>query len=191
MSNHLGTYFRDQRIQQGLSLGTLARTVGYRNVSKGSNKIVRFEREGAVTEELLVRLAEALGIDFDTVQRLIDEDRQERQREWEEWVSQPVPMELIAKIIPAVYARVPLPETVTTPEQGEVFACQYAKEHRRQVCLAVSRRLSIWIDKEGAVYARTEATPDSPNVPFMRLRGSGRRFLFGFGEGADPPKALL
>jgi len=94
-------------------------------------------------------------------------------------------MELIAKIIPAVYARVPLPAEITTPEQAEAFACAYAREHKRQVCLAVSRRLSNWIDKEGVVYARTEAKPDSPNTPFMRLRGSGRAFLFGFGEGGE------
>jgi transcriptional regulator with XRE-family HTH domain len=185
MSNYLGSYFREQRLQQGLSLGQLARLIGYCNVSKGANKIVSFEREGVISEELLARLAEALAIDFATVETLIDQDRQEYLQEWEMWVIEPVPMQLIAKIIPAVYARVQLPETVTTREQGEAFACAYAKEHRRQVCLAVSRRLSIWIDKEGQVYARTEARPDSPNVPFMRLRGSGRRFWFGFGWGGE------
>jgi len=183
MSNDLGSYFREQRGKLGLSLGQLARMVGYRNVSKGANKIVRFEREGTVTEELLARLAEALQIDFATVERLIDQDRQEYLREWEAWVSQPVPMALIAKLIPAVYARVPLPAEITTHEQAEAFACAYAKVHNRQVCLAVSRRLSIWIDKEGVVYARTGAKPDSPNTPFMRLRGSGKGFLFGFGGG--------
>jgi transcriptional regulator with XRE-family HTH domain len=184
MSNHLGNYFREQRIQQGHSLGQLARMAGYKNASKGANKIVLFERQGEITEELLARLAEALHIDLPTVERLIDQDRSEYLRAREQWVSQPVPMQLIAKLIPAVYARVPLPETVTTPEQAEAFACEYAREHHRQVCLAVSRRLSVWIDKEGKVYARTEATPDSPNTPFMRLRGSGKGFLFGFGTSA-------
>jgi transcriptional regulator with XRE-family HTH domain len=178
MSNYLGSYFREQRLQQGLSLGALARLVGYRNVSKGANKIVRFEREGVVTEELLASLAEALHIDLPTVERLIDQDRSEYLRAWEAWVSQPVPMELIAKIIPAIYARVPLPETVTTPEQAESFACTYAKDHRRQVCLVVSRRLSVWIDNEGRVYASTEARPGEPNMPFMQVQG--RRFLLNW-----------
>jgi len=182
MTNRLGSYFRDQRIKQGLSLGQLARFVGYRNVSKGSNKIVRFEREGIITEELLARLAETLGVDFPVVESLIEQDRAERLREWEAWVSQPVPMRLIEKYMPAVYGTVPIPETVTTPEQAEAFACSYAKEHRHQVCLAVSRRLSIWIDNEGQVYARTEARPDCSNVPYMRLKGSSRRFLFEFGN---------
>jgi transcriptional regulator with XRE-family HTH domain len=179
MSNHLGSYFRDQRIEQGLSLGQLARLVGYRNVSKGADKIVRLERQGQVTEELLARLAETLRIDLPTVEDLIDRDHQERLREWEAWVSQPVPMRLIVKYIPGVYGTVQLPEEITTPEQAEAFACAYAKEYRRQVCLAVSRRLSIWIDREGQVYARTEATPGCPNTPLMRLRGTGRTFLFG------------
>jgi transcriptional regulator with XRE-family HTH domain len=182
MSSKLGSYFRDQRIQRGLSLGQLARMIGYHNASKGSNKIVRFEREGVISEELLARLAEALHIDLPTVEELIEQDRQERLREWEAWVGQVVPMQLIVKYMPAVYGTVPIPEAVATPEQAEAFACAYAKEHRRQVCLAVSRRLSVWIDKKGQVYARTEARPDCPNVPFMRLKGSGRTFLFGFGK---------
>jgi hypothetical protein len=175
--SHLGTYFRDQRFQQGLSLGQLARLVGYRNVSKGSNKIVRLEREGVVTDELLARLAEAMHIEFGTVEQLIEQDRQEYQRAWERWVNEPVPMQVIVKYIPAVYGKVALPESVTTPEQAEAFACAYAREHKRQVCLAVSRRLSIWIDKEGIVYARTEAKPFQPNMPFMEIKG--RRFLLG------------
>jgi len=51
MTNNLGAYFREQRLQQGLTLGELARRVGYRNVTKGSNKIIHFEREGVVTED--------------------------------------------------------------------------------------------------------------------------------------------
>ncbi len=182
MANHLGNHFHEQRLGQGLTLGHLARLVGYRNISKGANKIVRFEREGEVTEILLTALTEALHIDQDTVRRLIEQDRQEWLREWEQWVSQPVPMQLIVRYLPAVYGRVPLPEVVRTAEQAEAFACTYARQHGRRVCLAVSRRLSIWINNDGVVEARTEATPDDPNAPFMRLKGSGKRFLMDFGE---------
>jgi hypothetical protein len=42
----------------------------------------------------------------------------------------------------------------------------------RNVCLALSRRHPVWIDAQGQVSGRTEATPDDPNVPFMRLKGS-------------------
>jgi transcriptional regulator with XRE-family HTH domain len=181
VSNHLGDYFKEQRDKRGLSLGQLARLLGYRNVSKGSNRIARLEREGAASEDLLLHLAEALGIDLATVERLLERDRQERLREWEEWVNEPVPMRLIVRYLPAVYGRVALPEGVTTPEQAEKFARAYARQHGRRVCLALSRRLSVWINKEGRVEARTEATPDAPNTPYMRLRGSGQRFLLNFG----------
>jgi transcriptional regulator with XRE-family HTH domain len=169
VANNLGTYFRERRQQRGLSLGQLARLVGYENVSKGCNRITRFERQGAVTEGLLLQLAEALGIDRPTVEDLLEEDRQERLRDWEEWVNGPVPMRLIVRFAAAVYGTASLPEGVTTPEQAERYACAYAREHGRRVCLAVSRRLSVWIDREGRVEARTEATPDAPNAPFMRV----------------------
>jgi transcriptional regulator with XRE-family HTH domain len=179
VSNHLGAYFREQRLQQGLTLGDLAQRAGYSNVSKGCNKIGRFELEGTITEELLVRLAEALHIDFATVERLVDQDRQE----WEKWASEPVPMQLVARILPAVYSQVPLPADVTTQEQAEAFAREFAKQHGWRCCLVVSRRLSVWIGKGGEIEARTEARPGEPDSPGMTLRGSRRPFLFGFGEG--------
>jgi transcriptional regulator with XRE-family HTH domain len=187
MTNHLGTYFRERRQQRGLSLGQLARLLGCRNVSKGSNRIARL-RQGAVKEGLLLHLAEALGIDLPTVEGLLEQDHQERLRGWEEWVSQPVPMRLIVRYLPAVYGRVALPEGATTPEEAEQFACDYARRPGRRVCLAVSRRLSVWINKDGRVAARTEATPDGPNVPYMGFKRSAKKFLFGFEErGASAP----
>ncbi len=91
-------------------------------------------------------------------------------------------MQLIVKYVPAVYGRVALPEGMETPEQVEAFACRYAKQHSRKVCLALSRRHSVGIDEAGKVYARTEATPDDPNVPFMKLRGSRKMFVMKFEE---------
>jgi transcriptional regulator with XRE-family HTH domain len=185
--NHLGNFFQDQRISSGLSLTQLAGTVGYLNLSKGANRIARFEREGRVTEDLLAGLAQALGIDLQTVKTLIDQDRQDYHLAWEDWVSQPMPMQMIVRFMAAVYGTVPLSEEITTPGQAEAFASEYAKKHGRKVCLAVSRRLSIWIDKDGQVYARTEATPDDLNVPIMRMRGIGRNFLLGL-TGIDQRK---
>jgi hypothetical protein len=183
--NNLGQFFNEKRVSQGLSLGRLARLVGYRNVSKGANRISRFEHEGTVTEDLLAALVDALGIDLQTVEALIEQDRQEHLRAWEAWVSEPVPMRLIVKYLPAVYGTVPLPQEIRTPEQAEAFACGYAKQHGQKVCLALSRRHSVWIDEDGQVYARTEATPDDPNVPFMRLKGNKTTFLMRFGECQD------
>jgi len=177
MSNHLGNYFRDRRSKHGYSLGQLARLAGYKNVSKGANKIARFEAAGVVKEELLAALADVLGIDLEQIEQLAEQDRQERLRAWESWVSQPVAMQLIVRLMPAVYARKPLPEEINTHEEAEAFACEYARENHFRVCLVLSRRHSVWVDAKGQVYARTEATPDQPNVPFMKLQGNIRTFL--------------
>jgi transcriptional regulator with XRE-family HTH domain len=71
MTTHLAAYFHDRRNERGLTLAQLAMIVGYRNIRKGANKIARFERQGRVTEELLAMLAEALEIDFPTVEALV------------------------------------------------------------------------------------------------------------------------
>jgi transcriptional regulator with XRE-family HTH domain len=181
MQNNLGRYFHAQRIDRGLTIGQLARMVGYRNVSKGANRIACLERGGSVDEGLLVNLADALGIDLPTVKELIEQDRQEYLRDWEKWVNEPVPMQLIVRYMAAFYGNKALPEDVKTPEDAEKYARDYAKNHGLRVCLAVSRRLSIWISKEGEVEARTEATPDDSNVPFMRVKGDKRTFLMGLG----------
>jgi hypothetical protein len=89
---------------------------------------------------------------------------------------------LIVRYLAAVYGTVPLPEEIAKHEQAEAFASEYAKQNGRRVCLALSRRHSVWIDAQGQVYARTEARPDQPNTPFMRLRGSKTKFLMRFGE---------
>jgi hypothetical protein len=129
-----------------------------------------------------VALAEALGIDWLVVLDLMERDRQAYLAEWEAWANQPVPMELIARIMPAVYSKVPLPAEVTAQEAAEAYAREFAQQHRWRCCLVVSRRLSVWIGRHGEIEARTEAQPGEPNAPGMTLKASKRPFLFGFGE---------
>jgi hypothetical protein len=135
--------------------------------------------------ELLARLTDALHIELSTVERLIEQERTEHLAAWEQWASQPVPISLVAKIMPAIYVDVPLPHDVTTEVDAISFATAYAKQHSRQVWLALSRRVTVWINKQGEVEGRTQATPDGANVPFMRLRGSSKTFLFRFGKGGQ------
>jgi hypothetical protein len=84
-------------------------------------------------------------------------------------------MYLVVRLMAAIYVRKGLPAEVTTPEQAEAWPCGFAHRHRCWVCLVVSRRLSIWIDGQGEIEARTEAVPGQPNMPFIEVRG--RRFL--------------
>ena len=171
----LGVFIRAERLRDGLTLGQLARLVGYRNLSKGARRLACLEHTGTAMPVLLVNVAEALALDWTTVERLAEEDRQERLREWERWVSEPVPMYLVVRLMAAIYVRKGLPAEVTTPEQAEAWACGFAHRHRCRVCLVLSRRWSVWIDADGQIQARTEARPGEPNMPFMQVQG--RRFL--------------
>jgi transcriptional regulator with XRE-family HTH domain len=177
---NLSSHFKAQRLARSLNLGDLARLVGYRNIGKGMNRILRFEREDIVKEDLLLKIAGALGIDWATVEQLADQDRQEHIQAWNKWADEPVPMELVIRLMPAIYSPRPLPAEITTPEAAEVFACDLARQLHKKICLVVSRRKSVWINEDGIVENRTEASPfRGPNMPWMQIKG-GRRFLFDF-----------
>jgi len=72
--SHLGQFFRRRRAERGLGLGDLARLLGYRNVSKGANRIRAFEGGGEVHPVLLGNLADLLEIGPDEIGRLVAED---------------------------------------------------------------------------------------------------------------------
>jgi transcriptional regulator with XRE-family HTH domain len=177
MMSKLGDFLRAERLKQGLSLGQLARLVGYRNLNKGARRILALERTGTGKVDLVVNVAEALDLQWTTIERLAEEDHRERLLAWEAWVSEPVPMCLVVRLMAAVYSRMALPAWVTTPVEAEAWACEFARQHGCRVCLMLSRRQSVWIDAQGEVEARTEATPGCPNMPFMEVKG--RRFLLG------------
>ena len=73
--NKLGEYLRDNRVKQGLTLGQLARMVGYRNINKGERRITALERTGKGKADLLVNVASALNLDWEMVLDLAEEDQ--------------------------------------------------------------------------------------------------------------------
>lgn len=174
MQTRVGEFIRAERCKRGLSLGAMARLVGYRNVSKGSRRISFLEGTGLAKSDLLVNVAEALNLDWTEVERLVEQDHLERLHAWEAWANEPVPMCLVIRLMAAVYTRKVLPAEITA-DDAEALACRFARKHRLRVCLVLSRRLSVWIDGSGQVTARTEARPGQANVPYMEVKR--RRFL--------------
>ncbi len=174
MESRVGEFIRLQRCKRGLSRGALARLIGYCNVSKGSRRLACLENTGMAKPDLLVNIAEALDLDWTVVERLMEADHMERLHAWEAWASEPVPICLVIRVMSAVYTRKVLPTDITA-DDAETLACRFARKHRLRVCLVLSRRHSVWVDAYGHVEARTEATPDAPNVPYMEVKG--RRFL--------------
>jgi hypothetical protein len=82
MMSKLAAFIQAERLKRGLSLGKLARMVGYRNIAKGARRIIALERTGMAKPDLLVNVAEALDLDWTVVERLVEEDHQERLRKW-------------------------------------------------------------------------------------------------------------
>lgn len=180
MKSHLAQYFSMVRRNQGISLAQLARYCGYRNVSKGSRRIDQFEKFGQIHEDLLVKLAAALGINQETIARLVEEDRREYLAEWEQWVNTPIKPSVILGHIGGFSWSEPLPENVAR-EAAEEYAATVAKEKGRPICLVLSRRVSIWFDAEGNRTSVQEAKPGDINVPYLRF--GRRKATFDLGTG--------
>lgn len=177
MSNRLGKHFKSVRLDHGFSLGELARLAGYRNACKGSNRISRFEQDGTIKENLLMKLAEALSIEWLTVEELIEQDRRQFLKEWNEWANEPIKPHVVVRLLAAVYWRHELSEGISSVEEAEDAGSAVARKWKRRCCLTLSRRISVWFDEQGFVESRTEAAPGLPNEPFMKLGRRNKTFL--------------
>lgn len=180
--SHLGEFFRNRRFEKGLSLGQVARLLGYQNVTKGCNRIQAFEGGGKVNTELLGKLAEVLEVGPDEIKREAFKDYQA----WLAWANEAIRPYLVVRLLAAVYQRVKLPDDALEPEAAEAFAADVARQRKFKVCLVLSRRVSVWYDAEGREYGRTEATPELPCEPFMMIGGRKVQFDFGGGLGLRP-----
>src|SRR5687767_12756698 len=110
--SHLSRFFHSVRLAKGLSLGQLARLIGYRNISKGANRIRAFENSGAVHPDLFGKLASALEIDQTTIERLANEDR----RDWNEWANEPIKSYLVIRLMAAIYVTRNVPAEIGSAE---------------------------------------------------------------------------
>jgi hypothetical protein len=177
MNKHLRIFFRQQRELKGIRLGPLAEMIGCKDHNKGARLILQFEREGIASDDLLQKLITALQIDQEDMIQATQKDK----AEWEAWVSEPVPMKLILRPIPAVNLLHTMPPEIETREEAEKYAQNYAKEKGFRVCLVLSRRESVWIGEDGEITGRTFAKPGMPNMPYTTLGGQ-RRFVFRVSE---------
>ena len=171
MESKLANHFRHARLEKGHNLAQLARLVGYKNVAKGANRINAFERGGSVHADLRSKLAEVLGIDQQTVDRLMEEDRRQFFAEWNAWASEPIRPYLIVRLMAAVYSPHNLPEEIQSVEEAEAYAANVARTRHLRCCLVLSRRISVWIEADGSISGATEAVPGEANTPAMRLGG--------------------
>jgi len=75
MTNCIGSYLRQQRLDQNLTLRDLAQQLGYKNLQKGMNRIKALEERGRLSRDLLPRIIQALQLDPDKIEALRQRQR--------------------------------------------------------------------------------------------------------------------
>jgi hypothetical protein len=178
MNNHLGRHLKTRREELGLGRGQLARSLGYTNISKGCRRILDAEEGRTCTAEFLARLTHALGIEPRVVQGWIDRDRREFVEAWERWADEPVPIRVVARLIPGVFGTIELPPDATTREEAVAFAEEKARRLGKKVFVLLSRRETLCIDEGGVNKGSVFSTPGQDAAPGMRL--GSKRFLHPF-----------
>jgi len=178
MQTRTGTYLATQRQAKHLTLGQLARAVGYGNVEKGSRRIQQLEREGRTIDGLLEKICVVLDLDPAHVWSLVEQDRLEFEEAWRAWVNEPVEPRLRVRLIPAVWGRAKLP--AGSSREGAVqYARSRAVEHRKVHVLVWNRAEEIWCYEDGRSTVVTMKVGEAAG-PFTRPRGrGGSGFLFG------------
>jgi hypothetical protein len=166
--SHLTDLFHQRREASGIALGDLARSCGYSNVSKGSNRIQKFERTGEIEPILLGKLASALGITPIEIHRAVAQDR----AEWEAWSSEPIEPHLIVRLVAVFYSRSAIPVELRGDRVAmEEYSADYAALNRVRVCLVLSRRLRVWFDRDGRCSGVTEDSFEQSYAPLMKING--------------------
>ena len=107
-------------------------------------------------------------MDEATIHRLMEEDRRDLVRRWNEWANQPITPHLIVCLVPGFFLGQHIPEGVATPQEMEKYASRLAESTGNTVWLILSRRLSIRFDEDGSRRAVSEAARPSPVNHFLR-----------------------
>jgi hypothetical protein len=166
--SHLSQFFRQCRLGKKLGFGEVARRCGYKNITKGCNRIQKFEDGDEIDTELFRKIAAVLDISDADIARCIEADK----ADWERWVDAPIEPYLVLRLMAAFYSHTSIPtELHSNREAMEKFASDFSKEKRLRVCLVLSRRLRIWFDRDGGVERTTEDSFEKSHAPYMKLGG--------------------
>ncbi len=128
MNEHLSKLIGHYRQSKNLNFPELAKLCGL-NPQKWANKICNFEREGIFdSDELVHNLIRVLEINPQEVRDAVRKDHED----WETWINEPVPMQLILKLIPGIYKLVKIPDDVSNEDEALEFASGVAKEWKKE-----------------------------------------------------------
>lgn len=182
----LGQFLKAERLAMGLlKRGSVARTImpdaTPKQIGRLGHRIYLLEEHGQTNPELLTQVAEVLGVDDATLDRLAQAENQFRQEqhrryvaEFNRWTDQPVKPYGVVRAMACVYGSFDLPAGITQ-EQGEALVAAKARQTRCQCALVWNRRLTVFFRESGELWHRAESTPERDYHPFVRVRG--KRFL--------------
>ena len=156
MATNLAKYTKQERIKQGLNYAELSRLMGYKNLNRGTRRIIDLEREGKVYSEILRKIIYALQLDEDIVNGLIRKDREAYEAEFERWLNEPVKMTYTIRAMPAIYLSYELPSEITNEAEAIAYVSAIAKDKKCLAWLSLSRRKTVFIDRLGEVTGRHE-----------------------------------
>ena len=149
---HTAMYFQQRRVQMHLSLTELARMVGYTNLSKGHRRIDDFERTGRCHPELFAKLTAALGVSD-------AELRAAKYLDYLDYLHTPANPPTPYLLQAGLKGCLGVPEELTTVEEMEVYASDYARRHGAAVCLVLDKRIYVRFAADGSLRDIVEALP--------------------------------
>ena len=164
MNENLRGLIHRHRVNKHLNFRQLAELCGYKNSNKWATKICNFYREGIGPDDMILRLVRSLEIDPDEVRVANKKDLDK----FHSWLDQPVPMQLLIKPLPGVYIRVDIPDDMDSDEKAIDFAVSQALHFKSESCLILSRKKSIWFNRDGSLKF-TEENQDGVFLPFMSV----------------------
>jgi len=176
MWNRTGQYLAAERQARHLTLGQLARAIGYTNVSKGARRIQALERDSVTVPDLLDRVVAALGLDPAHVHALVAEDRRAYAEAWERWASEPIAPELRFRPFAALWCGTALPKGLTH-DAAIAYARQRAVTTGLTHVLVWSRKEEVWCYPDGTTGTGIMEVGQVAG-PYSMLKG-GREFTFG------------
>ncbi len=144
--------------------------MGYKNVNRGMRRIIELEREGIVHPEVLKKMIHALNLDQEMIDKLIRQDKEQQEREFQKWVNTPIKMHLTIRWMASVYGHCNIPAEIQSEEEAIKYACEKAKELKCMLWLVLSRKENIHINNEGQIISRNVVTRDRSFLPFMALK---------------------
>lgn len=164
MNDHLRKLVHGYRVYKHLNFRELAELCGYKNSNKWATKICNFEREGHGPDDMIRRLIEALQVPVNDVKKANQKDLDN----YQSWLDEPVPIELLIKPLPGVYVRDSIPDEIDSDEKAVDFAASRALLFQSESCLILSRKKSIWFNRDGT-FKFEEENQDGVFQPFMSV----------------------